>query len=168
MNMKNEELCPCQSGKIYGECCGPVLEGKVKAETAEQLMRARYSAYVTGHVEFLRDSSGEAVRKEFNLKASKAWSEAASWHGLKIIATEQGGKDDERGVVEFEAQYSARNEFCNHHEISTFIRENGDWKFEDGHFVSDKPMHREEPKVGRNDLCPCGSGKKYKKCCGRG
>ena len=23
-------------------------------------------------------------------------------------------------------------------------------------------------KVGRNDLCPCGSGKKYKKCCGRG
>ncbi|SKA64601.1 preprotein translocase subunit SecA [Desulfobaculum bizertense] len=30
-----------------------------------------------------------------------------------------------------------------------------------------KPMKREEPKVGRNDPCPCGSGKKYKKCCGR-
>ncbi len=27
-------------------------------------------------------------------------------------------------------------------------------------------FHREHPKVGRNDLCPCGSGKKYKKCCG--
>ena len=27
--------------------------------------------------------------------------------------------------------------------------------------------HREEPKVGRNDPCPCGSGKKYKKCCGK-
>ena len=26
---------------------------------------------------------------------------------------------------------------------------------------------REKPKVGRNDPCPCGSGKKYKKCCGR-
>jgi len=26
---------------------------------------------------------------------------------------------------------------------------------------------REEPKVGRNDPCPCGSGKKYKKCCGK-
>jgi len=29
------------------------------------------------------------------------------------------------------------------------------------------PMTRETPKVGRNDPCPCGSGKKYKKCCGR-
>jgi preprotein translocase subunit SecA len=29
-----------------------------------------------------------------------------------------------------------------------------------------KPKQREEPKVGRNDLCPCGSGKKYKKCHG--
>ncbi|MCL2318567.1 MAG: SEC-C metal-binding domain-containing protein, partial [Treponema sp.] len=26
---------------------------------------------------------------------------------------------------------------------------------------------RSAPKVGRNDPCPCGSGKKYKKCCGR-
>jgi preprotein translocase subunit SecA len=30
-----------------------------------------------------------------------------------------------------------------------------------------KPVTREEAKVGRNDPCPCGSGKKYKKCCGR-
>lgn len=28
------------------------------------------------------------------------------------------------------------------------------------------PMMREEPRIGRNDVCPCGSGKKYKKCCG--
>ena len=60
--MKNEELCPCQSGKIYGECCGPVLEGKVKAETAEQLMRARYSAYVIPHFE------GMTVQHMLNLK----------------------------------------------------------------------------------------------------
>ena len=29
-------------------------------------------------------------------------------------------------------------------------------------------LRREEPKVGRNELCPCGSGKKFKKCCGSG
>ena len=29
------------------------------------------------------------------------------------------------------------------------------------------PLKREIPKVGRNDPCPCGSGKKYKACCGR-
>jgi len=30
-----------------------------------------------------------------------------------------------------------------------------------------RPHQREEPKVGRNDPCPCGSGRKYKKCCGK-
>jgi preprotein translocase subunit SecA len=30
-----------------------------------------------------------------------------------------------------------------------------------------KPVQRDSKKVGRNDPCPCGSGKKYKKCCGR-
>ncbi|HDQ41487.1 MAG TPA: preprotein translocase subunit SecA [Desulfonatronum sp.] len=30
-----------------------------------------------------------------------------------------------------------------------------------------QPVRRDQPKVGRNDPCPCGSGRKYKKCCGR-
>lgn len=30
----------------------------------------------------------------------------------------------------------------------------------------DEPIRRTEPKIGRNDPCPCGSGKKYKRCCG--
>jgi preprotein translocase subunit SecA len=29
------------------------------------------------------------------------------------------------------------------------------------------PVRREVPKVGRNEPCPCGSGKKFKNCCGR-
>ncbi len=36
-----------------------------------------------------------------------------------------------------------------------------------GEEQSKKPTVRDEDKVGRNDPCPCGSGKKYKKCCGR-
>ena len=36
-----------------------------------------------------------------------------------------------------------------------------------GEDVSATPVKREKEKVGRNDPCPCGSGKKYKKCCGR-
>ncbi|MBS4095807.1 MAG: SEC-C domain-containing protein [Sulfuricella sp.] len=31
---------------------------------------------------------------------------------------------------------------------------------------SSEPVRREAPKVGRNDPCPCGSGKKFKQCCG--
>ena len=52
--------------------------------------------------------------------------------------------------------------------MSKFVREQDGWKFSDGDLVKEKPEVREGPKIGRNDLCPCGSGRKYKKCCGRG
>ena len=64
--MKNDELCPCASGKTFGECCGPILNGDRKAATAVELMRARYSAYAVGNVEFLFESSGPEVRSEFD------------------------------------------------------------------------------------------------------
>jgi SEC-C motif-containing protein len=165
--MKNEDICPCKSGKTFGECCGPIIAGTAKAETAEALMRARYSSYATGDVGFLKTSMVEEAQADFDEASSKAWSEAARWHGLEIISTEKGGPADDEGVVEFRALYTANSEFCNHHERSTFRKVGGEWKFVDGDFVADKPIEREEPKVGRNDPCPCGSGKKYKKCCGR-
>ena len=158
--MKNEELCPCKSGRNYGDCCGPVISGERKAASPEEVMRARYSAYVTESVDYLRTSSTKAVQEEFDEKASRAWCRAASCHGLEIIRAEGD-------TVEFRATYTANGEFCNHHELSKFVKEDGEWKFADGEFVGEKPVVREEPKVGRNDPCPCGSGKKYKKCCGR-
>ena len=89
------------------------------------------------------------------------------WHGLEVIRTEGGGPKDKTGVVEFRALYTANGEFCNHHEVATFVKDRSGWKFEDGDLVGETPTVREEPKVGRNDPCPCGSGKKYKTCCGR-
>ena len=166
--MNNEELCPCKSGKTFGECCGPVIAGTAKAETAEALMRARYTCYVTGDIDFLKTSATKAVQEEFDEEASKAWSASSEWHGLEIIKTEGGGKKDKTGVVEFRALYTTNDEFCNHHEVSDFVKEKDGWKFSDGELVGEKPIVREEPKVGRNDPCPCGSGKKYKKCCGKG
>ena len=166
--MENTEECPCKSGKTFGECCGPVISGEAKAATAEALMRARYSSYVTGDVEFLRESATQEVRDEFDEKASRAWSAAATWHGLEIVRTEGGGEGDKKGTVEFRALYTANGEFCNHHEVAQFVNGRGGWKFADGELVGETPTVREEPKIGRNDLCPCGSGKKYKKCCGKG
>ena len=165
--MKNEDLCPCCSGKTYGECCGPILEGKVLAPTAEALMRARYSAYATEQVMYLKTSAVKAVQAEFNEQESLSWSRAAHWHRLEIIRTEKGGEKDATGVVEFRAAYTANGEFCNHHEVATFVRETDGWKFEDGVQVKEQPITRTSEKVGRNDPCPCGSGKKYKKCCGK-
>ena len=162
--MESTEQCPCKSGKTFGECCGPVISGAEKAGTAEALMRARYSSYVTGDVEFLKTSATKAVQEQFDEAASKAWSKQAQWHGFEIVKTEGGGSGDKTGVVEFRALYTANGEFRNHHEVATFVNDGSGWLFEDGELVGE--VVREEPKVGRNDPCPCGSGKKFKKCCG--
>ena len=167
MAIEREDECPCKSGRKFGECCGPVISGERKAETAEALMRARYSSYVSGDVDFLRKSGTKAVQEEFDEAASRNWSRSAKWHGLEVVATEGGGPGDDRGTVTFRALYSANGEFCNHYERASFVRERDGWKFEDGELLKETPVVREEPKVGRNDPCPCGSGRKYKKCCGR-
>ena len=144
-----------------------MIGGAAKAETAEALMRARYTSYVTGDIAFLKSSAVKAVQDEFDEETSRAWSSASTWHGLEVIKTERGGVGDDEGVVEFRALYTANEEFCNHHEVAKFVREGGEWKFLDGDLVGETPVVREEPKIGRNDPCPCGSGKKYKKCCGK-
>ena len=165
--MKNNELCPCASGKTYGECCGPILGGERKADTAVELMRARYSAYAVGNVEFLYASSGPEARSEFDEKTTRDWSTSAKWHGLEVLSTVRGGNDDEEGEVAFVARYSANGQQCEHREPSYFKRIDGEWRFIDGTIEKNPTYRREEPKVGRNDPCPCGSGKKYKKCCGK-
>ena len=46
-----------------------------------------------------------------------------------------------------------------------FIREIGGWGKYYRFLKDQKTIRRESAKVGRNDPCPCGSGKKNKKCC---
>ena len=166
--MKNDELCPCASGKTYGQCCGPILSGARKADTAAELMRARYSAYAVGDINFLYASSGPEARAEFDKDSTRDWSKNATWSGLEVLETEAGGKDDEEGFVSFIARYAANGQACEHREKSYFKKIDGEWRFIDGVIANTEPYRREEPKVGRNDPCPCGSGKKYKKCCGKG
>ncbi|MDH5490482.1 MAG: YchJ family metal-binding protein, partial [Myxococcales bacterium] len=45
--------CPCGSGSKQNECCGPLMQGEAQAETAEALMRSRYSAFAVGNVEYI-------------------------------------------------------------------------------------------------------------------
>jgi len=82
--------------------------------------------------------------------------------------TQKGGVDDKTGIVEFVASYRDKESGTElkHHETSLFTRENQLWKFKEGHIHGGQPVKRLEPKIGRNDPCSCGSGKKYKKCCG--
>ena len=162
-----DTLCPCGSGKLAAECCEPILSGTRPAATAEELMRARYAAYASGNIDFLFASSGPDVQAEFDADSSRRWAEGSTWQGMEVLATEKGGEGDDEGIVEFIARYNVNGTDFEHHERSLFQRIKGEWKFIDGVLVKPQPITREAPKVGRNDPCPCGSGKKYKKCCGK-
>lgn len=160
------EACPCGSGRKYEECCGPYISGKAKAPSAEALMRARYTAYAKGEVDFIVSSCHrEEGDGGIDLEATKRWSEGSTWLGLRIHRVEKGSPLDDKGIVEFSATYEQGGLREEHHEIGSFVRKDGTWLYESGEIVPTTVV-RTSPKVGRNDPCPCGSGKKYKKCCG--
>jgi SEC-C motif-containing protein len=157
--------CPCGSSKDYEQCCGPIIAGTAKAETAEALMRARYSAYVKTEVDFLLNSLHPDGSGGVDRESTKAWAENADWHGLEVLDTVAGGAKDETGEVEFVAKYSLQQEPQRHHERATFKRHNGQWLYLDGTELHPAPVVGPRVRLGRNDTCLCGSGQKFKKCC---
>jgi SEC-C motif-containing protein len=159
--------CPCGTGLELAACCGPIIAGERPAPTAEALMRSRYTAYVEENVPYIRDSHDPESRESFDEAATGDWARRATWLGLEVLSTSAGGAGDQQGEVEFVARFrDERGVEHRHHERSTFIRRDGRWYFQDGELQAPPPAVRSAPKVGRNDPCPCGSGKKYKKCCG--
>lgn len=173
-------LCPCGSNVAFESCCEPFIKGKALPDTAEKLMRSRYAAYTLVDVDYLKKTLAPESRNDFDAAQTKKWAGQAEWKGLQIQRTENGGPEDKKGVVEFTATYATEGTTLEHHEVSEFRKdEKGQWFFVDGdsHTHKEGESHghhshakqqtivREAPKVGRNDACPCGSGKKYKKCC---
>jgi SEC-C motif-containing protein len=157
--------CACQSGKEYAACCAPYIEGKQAAPTAEALMRSRYTAYTTANIDYIEKTTAPEGLSDFDRDGSERWAKDAEWKGLEIVSTTKGQSGDEEGTVEFIAKYKLEDQDVAHHELSTFRKDGKTWLFIDGKILRD-PVRNEGPKVGRNDPCPCGSGKKYKKCCG--
>ncbi len=159
--------CYCGSGKQYSECCELNIKGESVPETAEALMRSRYSAYVVGEIDYIHSTLHPDHRADHDLDAARKWSRDSEWLGLEIISTSNGGKDDSTGVVEFKAGYRDKSGTHYAHEVSQFEKIDGKWVYVDGEMPKTETFRNKEKKVGRNDPCPCGSGKKYKKCCGR-
>jgi len=159
--------CLCGSGTAFGECCGRFLSGKSAPATALQLMRSRYTAYVLGAVDYILRTHHPDTIDMTDRESVSEWSHGSEWLGLEVIATERGEPSDDEGVVEFVARYQMDGKVRSHRERSRFRKLDGRWLYVDGEMVKSAPVVRGGPKIGRNDPCPCGSGKKYKKCCGR-
>jgi len=168
------EYCPCGSGENQARCCGPLLGGEKPAPTAGALMRSRYTAYALSQVAYLEKTLLPRKRATFHARETLDWNADVSWTGLRILATSGGAAGDEDGVVEFIASYVKAGEPHDIHEISRFKKKGGSWFYVDGvpggaageDGAASPGVVAPKPKAGRNEPCPCGSGKKFKRCCG--
>lgn len=161
---ENLQTCPCGSGATFAACCEPIISSTRESQTAEELMRARYSAFVTGAIDFIVSSTHSQTRKEIDLTFIREWSQDSTWHGLEILETKE--VSDNKAFVSFDAHFTQNGQEQHHREKSLFEREHGEWRFVTGDELKNPTVRYKAPRPGRNDPCPCGSGKKYKKCHG--
>lgn len=162
-NMTTDPLseCPCYSGLMFGQCCAPYLSGAGIPPTAESLMRSRFAAFRLRNADYVKQT-WDAINRPKHLNFDK---DERRWSTLEIIETVGGAEQDDRGVVEFKAKYELGDDTYLFHEVSRFCKHDGRWFYLDATF----PFHGKIAHLGKplkNAPCPCGSGLKYKKCCG--
>lgn len=177
-------LCPCGTKKQYSECCAIAHHNHANVTTPEQLMRSRYAAHVLGLVDYVVNTYHPSCNAQEQREAIQD-SIASDWCKLEVIASSDG-KDSNEGFVEFNAYFNEDNQQYCLSEKSRFIRQDNLWYYIDGEFSEQKEAQHQEQKkaelhasidqrlnqtiqnfkIGRNDPCICGSGKKFKKCCG--
>lgn len=162
--MNNDSNCICGNNIPYNDCCLPLLDGFKKAETAEALMRSRYSAYSVKNYDYIINTCSEDNRPTESAEELNKASENIEWQKLDVLHTEKGSTEDDEGIVHYIANYTDNGSNFVINEISHFKKIDGVWFYTHGEFPGPKPV-KKEAKIGRNDPCICGSGKKYKKCC---
>lgn len=128
LNKNTKEGCPCGSGKAYSKCCKIYHDGN-PAPSAEELMRARYSAYCLLNKNYLIHTWHPGSRpKRIHLGEESG----VHWLKLEILRTEQGGVNDKMGIIEFKAFYEMEGKTGYLHETSNFVKEDNQWYYFDG------------------------------------
>ncbi len=115
-----------------------------KILTPEQLMRSRYDAFVRMDGEYLAQTTTQETPTDMSAYKN------IEWLKLEVV-------DAKEDTVEFKAYYTEDGVIGLLHEISSFVKVDDEWKYDDGKLLASS--------ISRNESCPCGSGKKYKKCC---
>ncbi len=154
------KLCPCGSIYAFDECCGPIIDG-TPAPTAESLMRSRYTAFAIRMLDHVERTHAPEVYDDFNRAEAERLAEECEWHSLEIHkATETG----DIAEIEFVMRFRREEQNITQAASSRFRRDNGQWLYVSSNLTPQ--ITQRVMKVGRNDPCPCNSGKKAKKCCG--
>lgn len=121
-----KQACPCESGADYQTCCGPLHRAERQADTAQELMRSRYSAYARGDAEYLFRTWHPRTRP-----ADVTVDPGVAWTGLEVVDVDAGGVNDDRGEVEFVARYESSGSSAAMRERSRFERRAGRWFYVD-------------------------------------
>jgi SEC-C motif-containing protein len=161
--LTSESPCPCGTGRAFGACCEPLLKQARPAANAEELMRSRYTAHAVGNHRHLHRTYLETSRKPY---VEETDAPELTWNRLVVHAHEPGSTPDQ-AFVDFTAYYTDHGSEYPLAEKSEFRRIDGQWFYTRTVRTGPAPVKATGPKVGRNDPCPCGSGKKFKQCCGR-
>jgi len=124
--------CPCGNNKNYQDCCEPLIMGTKVAETAEQLMRSRYTAFTLAKINYIMKTHHSSSRPLKERNNMLKWMNNTEWLGLVVVKTEAGQVKDSSGTVEFRAIYLEDGQTQVIHEKSLFERENGQWVYISG------------------------------------
>lgn len=160
--MNDRAHCLCGTGQAYALCCQPYHLNSKQPLTAELLMRARFTAYALQNEAYLLQTWA-IIKRPTRIDFSK---EHAKWTALTLVKIKKGGAKDSKGVVEFKAYYLQEGEEYVMHEISRFKKSTGGWLYLEG-VVKSVVKVGQSTNQGKNAPCECGSGKKYKRCCGK-
>mgnify|MGYP002746452071 CR=1 FL=1 len=153
-NFTAPSLCFCRSGKEYKYCCAPFHLHTAVPEKAEQLMRSRYTAYVLKNIPYIVATTVPSQQTLLETHLLQEWADNTTWLGLEILKTENLTKT--QSAVEFKNIFQGEEGKLTHQERSIFVKIENCWYFVDP-TVSLPTM--KQP-------CVCGSGKKFKHCCG--
>jgi len=161
MTLNKQDNCLCGSLISYEQCCEALHSGKKQAITAEALMRSRFTAYANKNESYLINTWDNATCPQ-SIDFSK---DSSEWLRLEIVLVKKGGLKDKKGIVEFKAYFQQEGSEQVLNEVSRFVKKQGKWVYLDGKI---KSIATESGTInqGLNAPCACGSGKKFKRCCG--
>lgn len=154
VNQLTALACPCGFGDSFNACCALLHAGQ-PAQSAEQLMRSRYSAYATQNIDYIVQTTLPIQQQGLDIDAMTAWSKQNQWQGLTIHRV-LGKANSRHAQVEFTAAFTDAHGVQTHRELSGFVYIAPQWYFLD-------PTLSSYPAL--KSMCFCGSGQKFKRCC---
>ena len=140
-----------KNDKLDSSYCQDIVNGKIKPNSALELMQSRYYAYATVNLEYILKTQIDNW-SQAELSEATTWAKKSFWQHLEIINYSET-------EVEFKAYYIYAGKQEVIHELSTFVKQGDNWLYKSGKLYDTKAD------IARNAKCICGSGKKYKQCC---